>query len=182
VKNGDRLRLLALGASVVGFAACAVVVLLSFIRAVPPSPPALWVVLFIGIFPLHLRSVVVHKRNADRPPGSKIRIRKKRGRITAPERVPSRTEGSTATSLLYLAVGLVIILAAVAFLSARSSLGGGATTVNGSYFLNDHGELIPVSYHAYERALAAEGRVFTSIPAAFYAVGIAFNASPAERN
>ena len=54
--------------------------------------------------------------------------------------------------------------------------------MNGSYFLNEHGELISVSYHAYQRALAAEGRVFTSIPAAFYAVGVAFNVNPAEHS
>jgi hypothetical protein len=41
--------------------------------------------------------------------------------------------------------------------------------------MDDHGTLLRVSYQGYERALAAQDRVFTSVPGVFYAIGVVVN-------
>jgi hypothetical protein len=43
----------------------------------------------------------------------------------------------------------------------------------GAYYFNDHGSQIPTDHAGYERGLRAQNRIFSGIPAVFYAVALA---------
>jgi hypothetical protein len=73
---------------------------------------------------------------------------------------------------------MIGVLAGIAFVSAIPTLQGQPSVPHGHYFENDHGSLIPVSYHAYERALVAQQHVLTAVPCVFYALGVAVNRRP----
>lgn len=53
-----------------------------------------------------------------------------------------------------------------------AGLHGQPTISGGRYLLNDHGSLSPVTRAAYEHALVLQQRVFTLIPAIFFAIGV----------
>lgn len=66
--------------------------------------------------------------------------------------------------------------------SAFGDLRGQPTILHGGYFLDDHGSLIQISHDVYERALAAQERLFTSGACVFYCFAAVVNGarSPAD--
>jgi hypothetical protein len=69
----------------------------------------------------------------------------------------------------------LIILFVVASLVMMVSIGqtGGQPTMSGShYYLNDHGDFIPVTRAMCRHALVLGQRIFTLVPAVFFALGV----------
>jgi hypothetical protein len=124
-----------------------------------PSAPVIpqWTVfaLFPGIFAVHLWSV----RLLRRVPTRSTLVATLRQRPT----------------VVRIAFGALFVGAWVVGLVSILQIGGAPTVVHGQYFLNDHGTLIPVTYNGYRHALVLQQRIFTSIPGAFYALGIVMN-------
>ena len=69
-------------------------------------------------------------------------------------------------------IGLVLIFALVSFFSAMAQLPGQPEKSGGQYWFNNHGSLEPTDRAGYERGLRAQERIFTAIPAVFYAASI----------
>ena len=156
--DGGRWRRPFLVASAVGAAASGVVVVLSFLPFSPPVPTAVWGVLFAGVLVVHVRSVLVLRRAQSR-----------RGQVQLSAwSLQARLERNRW-------IWLVAALAIVSFVTAFPTLRGQPEIDHGHYFLNDHGSLIPVSRDAYLRALAAQQRLFTSVAAVFYSLGVMAN-------
>jgi hypothetical protein len=116
--------------------------------------------LFPGIFVVHLRSVLLLRTRAKRPGLNQI--------------VGGRPQALLAA---YRALFVAVWVIAVASIA---QLGGQPTVVNGEYFLNDHGDLIPVTLNGYRHALVLEQRIFTLIPSVFYALGVIVNWPPRQ--
>jgi hypothetical protein len=51
-------------------------------------------------------------------------------------------------------------------------IGGQPTMSGGHYYLNDHGDFIPVTRAAYWHALVLQQRIFTLGPGVFFALGV----------
>jgi hypothetical protein len=170
----ERWRRVVLVASTCGAAACGSLALLSFFPSVLQAPTAVLIVLAIGIFPVHLRTVLVLNRR-----------RRAQALRRAGNSAQDSSSGSSPGGLLgteaagrFRWLGLVVAFAAVSFFTAFVSLQGEPTIVHGSYFLNDHGSLIRVSYDAYRRAVAAQARIFTAIPCVSYSAAAAVSSRP----
>ena len=67
-------------------------------------------------------------------------------------------------------IALVALLAGVSFFSAMAQLPGQPEAHGGHYYFNNHGSLEPTTHAGYERGLRAQERLFTGIPAVFYAI------------
>jgi hypothetical protein len=130
----------------------------TFMPGAPILPQDLPLLLFPGIFVVHFRSVVLL---AARPrPSLRILLR----------RIPWQAS-----------VAFVVLFVACWFIagSAISEIGGQPTERGGQFFLNDHGSLIPVTHAEYLHAIVLSQRIFTLIPAVFYALGVIVNLPPA---
>jgi hypothetical protein len=141
--------------SIVGLAAELAVAVTTLL----PSAPVVadWIVfaLFPPIFFVHLRSVQV------------LRAGRARSSVGAVLR-----DRPTAVRVAFCAL---FITAWVIALGSITHLAGQPTVVHGKYFLNDHGDLMPVTYNGYRHAVVLQQRIFTLIPGVFYALGIVIN-------
>ena len=70
-------------------------------------------------------------------------------------------------AFIALVVGVGLVLG-----SSIPAIGGQPTITGGHYYLDDHGGLIPVTYATYRHALALQQRIFTLVPAVFFALGV----------
>jgi hypothetical protein len=167
----DRWRLVMLTASSCGAVACGTVAVLSFIPAVPVAPTTMLVVLFAGIFPAHLRTIAAlnewsPRRRSPIGPGTSVPARSPK---------PSQLPRSELAERFWW-VGLVLFFVFVSFFSAMGTLqDGNPTVVHGLYFLDDHGSLTRISYHAYVRAMAAQERIWAAFLCFFYSLAVAAN-------
>ncbi len=142
--------------SAFGLAAELVIALTTVLPSAPVIPQWPVFVLFPGIFVVHLRSVTILSRRR----GHRLELRDLlRG-------LP------TVVRLAF--VGLFIVAWFVA-LTSILHIGGQPKEVHGHYYLNDHGSLIPVTHSEYLHALVLQQRIFTLIPAVFYALGVIVN-------
>jgi hypothetical protein len=147
---------LALRLSAFGLAAELAIALTTVLPNAPVVPQWPVFLLFPGIFVVHLRSVRVLSRRR----GRRLNVRELlRG-------VPLVLRAAfVALFLLAWVVGLASIL----------HIGGQPREIQGRYFLDDHGALIPATHGEYLHALVLQQRIFTLIPAVFYALGIIVN-------
>jgi len=60
----------------------------------------------------------------------------------------------------------------VCFISAMSQLPGQPEASGGQYWFNNHGSLEPTDHAGYEGGLRAQERIFTGVPAVFYAIAV----------
>jgi hypothetical protein len=141
----------------VGVAASAVIVLLSFVP-VPPVPDALWGLLFFGAIAINFPTVI------------SFQMRARRSRIPSGE---LRNLLINRNRWIY----LVAALAAVSFIYGTTVLQGQPEIHHGQYFLDDHGTLIQVSHGTYLRAMAAQQRMFASFAAVFYSAATILNSA-----
>lgn len=152
-----RLRL----AAVVGAAASAAIVLLSF-APVPPVPDGEWLLLFFGAIAINFPTVIAFNMRARQggiPPGEFSNLLINRNRW------------------FY----LVVALAVVSFISGIT-IQGQPEIHHGRYFLDDHGTLTQVSRATYLRATAVAQRMFASFAAVFYSVATIFNSASPQRS
>jgi hypothetical protein len=126
----------------------------TFLPGAPLVPQALPLLLFPGVFVVHFRSVMVLA--GEGKPDLRTLLR----------RVPRTV--SLAFVVLFFGCWLVGI-------DAIAQIGGQPTLSHGQYFLNDHGSMIAVSHSVYLHAVVLEQRIFTLIPAVFYALGVLVN-------
>lgn len=172
----ERWRLVMLTASSCGAVACGVVAVLSFIAAVPVVPTTVLVVLFVGIFPAHLRTIAAlnewsARRRSPIGPGTSVPARSPK---------PSQLPRSELAERFWW-VGIVAFFVFVSFFSAMNTLQDGSpTVVHGSYFLDNHGSLTHISYHAYVQAMAAQERIFAAFSCFFYSLAVAANGRPRD--
>jgi hypothetical protein len=73
-----------------------------------------------------------------------------------------------------LVIGFVVLFigAWLAMMVSIGSIGGQPTMSGGRYYLNDHGDFIPVTKAAYDHALVLQQRIFTLGPSVFFALGV----------
>ena len=138
-----------------------VIALTTFLPNAPVVPTALVFLLFPGVFIVHLRSVAVLRSNRDR---SKRRGRPRLGELLAP--FPARAR--LAFFVLF-GVGWLVAITSI------SHVRGQPTQIHGVYYLNDHGTAITVTHREYLHAVVLTQRIFTMIPAVFYALAVIVN-------
>jgi hypothetical protein len=156
-------RRLALAVSVAGFGVDTAWALSTFAATKPFLP--LWplILLFVGIFPVHLRTVMGLIRHSGGGSG-----RFTRGRLLSSYKRMPRAWRVLASVLF----GGLWAIAVTALWSLRN---GGPDVVNGQFFANNHGSLTPISRAAFHHLQLAEQRLFSAVPAAFYLVGALYN-------
>jgi hypothetical protein len=73
-----------------------------------------------------------------------------------------------------LVIGFIVLFigAWLAMMVSIASIGGQPTMSGGRYYLNDHGDFIPVTKIAYDHALVLQQRIFTLGPSVFFALGV----------
>jgi energy-coupling factor transporter transmembrane protein EcfT len=125
--------------------------LLSFMSFVPPLPTALVIACFVGVAPAM---------------GSGLSGARRRG-------VP--LHGAEFIRGLPPWLSLVAAFAFVSFFTAQAGLPGPPEIHHGQYYFDNHGSLIPTTLAEYQRGLRGQQRVFTSIPAVFYAVAFSLH-------
>ncbi len=148
--------------SAAGLAAELAIPLTTVTPGVPVVPTAVVILLFLGCFPIHFRTVAVLITRT----GGRIRPDALRD-LVDPVPVAAR-------------VGFLAFFVAAWVITAASfaHLGGQPTASHGRYFLNDHGSLLPVTHQAYLHAQIVQKRIFTLIPSVFYALGVLVNWPP----
>jgi hypothetical protein len=144
----------ALPVGVAGVVVCAAVAASTYLPGAPYVPGSVAALLFLGIFPLHLGSVLTLRRlGPDR-----------RGLIAVLRRLPPAVIALTAASFVgFWLVGMTSLLGDAGSTEERA----------GRYYASDHGELTEISEDQYDERRAAESRLFAAVPGAFYAVGAA---------
>lgn len=135
----------------------------TYLPGAPYVPDAVWVILFISIFPI-FGSVVMEmaKRQRGRP-------RRRWNDFTGLTNEYynrrwdhfRRTLRSVPPALRY-GIPLAAVLLWGSMMFGITSLQGQPEIHNGRYFLNDHGSLIPVDRAGYEHGLALQERLFAS--------------------
>jgi hypothetical protein len=165
---GLRITYVALVVSSLALALDTVLALSTLVTATPAISMRPVIVLFLLIFPLHLRTVL-GLRGKFRCGGLRQRLRS-RGRLGL---------GSLEK---FLPRRLVLIAAAMFFgywllgVSALIHLGAGDPERHqGRFFADNHGTLTLISQGAYDRLEVNQLRVFTAVPAAFFLVAAVYN-------
>jgi hypothetical protein len=147
---------LALRLSVFSLTAELVIALTTTLPNAPVIPQWPVFVLFAGVFVVHLRSVIALGKQR----GHKLNFRDLLRGLPVIVRV--------AFVALFIVAWLVV-------LASILHIGGQPTEIDGRYYLNDHGSLIPATHSEYLHALVLQQRIFTLIPAVFYALGVIVN-------
>jgi hypothetical protein len=144
-------------AALVGSIATVFVALTTLVPGAPLLPEWAFIPVFVGVFPVHFRSVRV--LIADPRAGA-----------------PGRMIGALRPRGLRLLV--VVLFAGAAFLAATSliTLRGQPERHGDQYYLRNHTDLIPVSRAEYFDAIALEQRGFVSIAFVFYLAALVINA------
>ena len=153
----DRVWAVALPAAAVSFAVSGVVVALSFLPGDPLVPDGLVFLLFFGVFPVHLGSVVTMVRFQDGR-------RWFRGGERALHRALSPWQ-RVATSVAFGACWLLVLL-------SFFQIDGQAERHDGRYYLSNHGDLTEVGRDEYIEQRKLQQRAFSAGPAGFYVVAI----------
>lgn len=125
----------------------------TFLRGPALVPQAAVFVLLVGVFPLHLRTVLVMTR------------------LRLGERELLRYVPKAAVA------GVVLVVLGTIFLSllAPGHLPRQPMHRDGRYYFNDHGFHVQTDKAGYDRGVKLEERGFSGIPAMFFALGVAVN-------
>lgn len=160
--NSGQYRTARLTACAVGSVVGLLLVVLSFLPGQPIYPSGLVIVLFISVFPLFGWAVI------ERAAGQ---IRRRPRRWNDFSRMTNADFNRSWQSLfdflkryrtiLMVAVPVVVGLWATA-LFTMPTLRGQPEHDQAGYYLNDHGSRIPVSRSQYDRAVAAQDRLFAA--------------------
>ena len=140
----------ALPVGVAGAVGCGAIAASTFVSGAPHVPQGVVFVLFFGVFPLHLGSVLVLRK--------------------------AREKGEITTSVVRQLPLVAIPAFALFWLSGLSGMlmRSGATEVHdGRYYASDHGELTEIDKDEYDKRRAGLTRLFSSVPGGFYVVGAA---------
>jgi hypothetical protein len=141
----------ALPVALVGVVVAGAVTASTFLADPPTVPAVVKVLLFLGIFPLHLGTIFVLRESGEAP-------------TDALRRLPP----------LVLAVAAAMFMAfALAGMTAVLGKSGATERHDGRYFLNDHGEISEITKDDYEQRRAGSARSSAAIPGAFYVAGAA---------
>lgn len=157
-----RYRTPRLAACAVGTTVGLLLVLLSFLPGTPVYPSGLVIVLFLSVFPLFGWAVI------ERAAGQTRRRRRRWNDFTGMTNADFNRSWQNVFDfakryriLLMVAVPVVIGLWAT-MMSTMPTLQGQPEHDQAGYYLNDHGSRIPVNRAGYERAVAAQDRLFAS--------------------
>jgi hypothetical protein len=71
------------------------------------------------------------------------------------------------TAFIGLFIGVVLVVE-----PSINGLSGQPTISGGHYYLNNHGDFLPVTRAVYEHALVLQQRIFTLVPSVFFALGV----------
>jgi len=127
----------------------------TFLRGPALVPQAAVIVLFVGVFPVHLRTVLAMTR------------------LRLSERELLRYVPKAAIA------GVILVVLATIFLSLLAP--GQPVQRDGRYYFNDHGLHIQTDKPGYDRGVKLEERGFSGIPAMFFALGVAVNLALLKR-
>jgi len=157
-----RFRSQRLAACALGVGIGLLLVVLSYSPSAPIYPGGLAAVLFVSVFPLFGWAVIERSFTAARRP----RRRWNDSRGITNEDYNRAWKGvfdfaKRYRTLLLVAVPIVLGLW-VSMISTMPTLQGQPTQDSTGYYLNDHGSHIPVSKAGYERAIAAQDRLFAA--------------------
>jgi hypothetical protein len=147
----DRFWRYAKPVAVAGLVVSSLVAAASFLQSPPPIPSGLTLLLLLGVFPVHLGTVLSLKRAGGRSPVDLLRA------------VPPAIG----------ALGAAFIL--VAWLVAATAMaepGGSVEKEGDEYTLNDHGERREISRDEYLRRRASGQRVSGATTAVLYAAAV----------
>jgi hypothetical protein len=158
----------ALVASVAGFVALSVWAASTFVIDAPFLPFWPLVITFVGMFPLHIRTVLGLAKGSGRFP---FRARPAR----APREVFATLAARIPPRLRFASGGFFLL----SWLSAATALWnlrhGGPAISHGMFYADSHGVRTPISEGEYHHLQLAEQRVFSSVPAAFYLVAALYS-------
>lgn len=160
--SASRYRTPRLVACAIGAAIGVILVLLSYVPGSPVYPSGLVIVLFVCVFPLFGWAII--ERTAARARRPRRRWNDFRGITNADFNRGWQNLFDFAKRyrlVLMVAVPVVIWMWAT-MMSTMPTLQGQPEHDKAGYYLNDHGSRIPVSRNGYERALAAQNRLFAS--------------------
>lgn len=147
----DRFWRYATPTAVCGLIVSTLVAAASYMPNVPQVPSGVTVVLFLGVFPVHLGTVLCIKRLGGRSPVDLLR----------------------AVPVAVGAFGAAFFVAAwLVAMTTMLGSGGSPEERGDAYFLNDHGDRREISRDDYLRRKASQQRLFSAGPAAFYAVAV----------
>jgi hypothetical protein len=155
-------RRLVLATAGVGALAAAAVALTTIVPGAPLLPEWVWIPIFVGVFPVHIRTV----RVAITIPKRSLRLRQLTGHVSFTGR---------------LVVLATVIGALVLWVSAMRGLPGQPVQSGGRYYLNEHGDYIAVTRAQYLDAVAREERGFTAIAFILYVVALVVNSLTAQQ-
>ena len=171
-----RFRSQRLAACALGVGIGLLLVVLSYLPGAPTYPGGLSAVLFVSVFPLFGWAVIERAFTAARRPRRRWNDfkgitnedydRAWRGVFDFAKRF---------RMLLFVAVPVVIGLW-VSMISTMPTLQGQPTHDSTGYYLDDHGSHIPVSKAGYDRAIAAQDRLFAAGATLFLVVAGALTA------
>lgn len=175
---GGRFRTQRLAACALGVGIGLLLVVLSYLPGAPLYPGGLGVLLFVSIFPLFGWAVIERSFTAARRP--RRRWNDVRGITNEDHNRAWQGVFDFAKryrTLLFVAVAVVIGLW-VSLISTMPTLQGQPAHDSTGYYLNDHGSHIPVSKAGYERAIAAQDRLFAAGATIFLMVAGVLTAYP----
>jgi hypothetical protein len=152
-----------LGLSVFGLTAELLIAASTLLPHAPVVPQWAPFALIAGIFVVHLRSVV-------------LLVERRRGLgISGFRGLPLRAMVAGIPKPVTVGFIGLFLFAWLVGLSSIAHIGGQPTQIGSRFYLSDHGDLIRVSHSAYLHALVLQQRIFTMIPAVFYALGVIVN-------
>ena len=171
-----RFRTQRLAACALGVGIGLLLVVLSYLPGAPIYPGGLVAVLFVSIFPLFGWAVIERSSTAARRP----RRRWNDSRGITNEDYNRAWKGVFDFARRYrtlLLVGVLVVIGLwVSMISTIPTLQGQPTHDSTGYYLNDHGSHIPVSKAGYEKAVAAQDRLFAAGATLFLVVAGALTA------
>ena len=162
----------AAGFAIVGAAFAASVNSWLLLPGLRPVPTPIWVIAFVGMFPVVGSSLVLAKVYWLREVGrTDTGPTQRRSPQQARQRSSTIANILTVLFLAWIAVVLILVFAAV---SESPALSGVPDTVDGQYVLNNHGTLTPISRHDYLLAMETGQMLFAAGAMVFYLLGAFF--------
>ena len=152
--------------AVAGFTAAAVLNAITWLPIDVSGLTGLWVLLFIGIFPVWFPVVLILAREQKT-------LRTAAGRTRWYGFGPSLSWRAMFVGVPRWVLVLGVVLVAyvgVNFFASLSLLPGQPEASGGAYYFNNHGSHIPTDIHGYLDGLRYQMRIFTGHPMIFYGV------------
>lgn len=148
-----------------GAAAAAVLNVVTWLPIDVSGLAPVWVLVFVGIFPLFFASVLVINREQ--------RLRRDRlgpARWWQSNRLSWRDAFGDAPRWAVILLLIVAAYAFVNFFAGIAQLPGQPEAAGGLYYFNNHGSQIPTDLAGYLQGLRVQMRMFTGHPIVFYGI------------